>query len=148
MRQSLHSTPLSVGWRDRIVAVSPGGVQKGTRTSRLGLGVHGAKGWPLVVFCWREGIGPHDVNDRVVQRFLVDLEAQKGKRAFDKAQAAIYAWEWLQAASASWPQQKLSRLYRSRAASSPHVHQLVDLPEELQASWRDYTQQFLDRKST
>src|SRR3546814_1787982 len=91
-----------------------------------------------VVFCWREGIGPHDVNDRVVQRFLVDLEAQKGKRAFDKAQAAIYAWEWLQAASASWPQQKLSRLYRSRATSSPHVHQLVDLPEELQASWRDY----------
>src|SRR3546814_2825443 len=32
-------------------------------------------------------------------------------------------------------------LFRS-ATSSPHVHQLVDLPEELQASWRDYTQQF------
>src|SRR3546814_9579366 len=89
----------------------------------------------------REVIGPHDVNDRVVQRFLVDLEAQNGTRAFDKAQAAIYAWEWLHAASASWPQQKLSRLYRSRATSSPHVHQLVDLPEELQAIWSDYPQQ-------
>src|SRR3546814_18886473 len=70
---------------------NPGRGQKGTRTSRRGLGHHVAKVWPLVVFCWREGIGPHDVNDRVVQRFLVDLEAQKGKRAFAKAPAAIYA---------------------------------------------------------
>src|SRR3546814_8156709 len=38
-------------------------------------------------------------------------------------------------------------LFRS-ATSSPHVHQLVDLPEELQASWRDYTQQFFGEVKT
>src|SRR3546814_1345341 len=68
-RQSLKTTTLSGAWRDRIEAVNPGRGQKGTRTSRRGLGHHVAKVWPLVVFCWREGIGPHDVNDRVVQRF-------------------------------------------------------------------------------
>src|SRR3546814_16865455 len=92
-RQSLKTTTLSGAWRDRIEAVNPGRGQKGTRTSRRGLGHHVAKVWPLVVFCWREGIGPHDVNDRVVQRFPVDLEAQKGKRAFDKAQAPIIDWD-------------------------------------------------------
>src|SRR3546814_9733427 len=67
-RQSLKTTTLSGAWRDRIEAVNPGRGQKGTRTSRRGLGHHVAKVWPLVFFCWREGIGPNDVNARVVQR--------------------------------------------------------------------------------
>src|SRR3546814_11694919 len=64
-RQSLKTTTLSGAWRDRIEAVNPGRGQKGTRTSRRGLGPHVAKVWPLVVFCWREGLGPHDVNDPI-----------------------------------------------------------------------------------
>src|SRR3546814_14912590 len=89
----------------------------------------------------REVIGPHDVNDRVVQRFLVDLEAQKGKRAFDKAQAAIYAWEWLQAASASWPQQKLSRLYRSeeRRVGTECVNRVRSLWAQLTKKTKTHT---------
>src|SRR3546814_4895201 len=42
-RQSLKTTTLSGAWRDRIEAVNPGRGQKGTRTSRRGLGHHVAK---------------------------------------------------------------------------------------------------------
>jgi hypothetical protein len=141
-KQPLKTSKLSGPWRELVEAANPGRGQKGTRTSRRGLGHHVAKIGQLVAFCWREGVEPGEVNDSVVQRFLSDFEAQKGQRAFDNVRGAIYSWEALQAAIPGWPQQKLSRLYRSRATSSPHVLQFADLPEELQASWTRYVEQF------
>jgi hypothetical protein len=138
--QSLKVTMLSGRWRDLIEVANPGRGQKGARTGRKGNGHHVAKIWPFIAYCWREGIGPVDVDDSVVERFRADIEARKGPKAFDEARAAIYAWEGLQKAVPTWPQQKLSRLYRSRATCSPHVHQFEDLPAELQVSWASYVE--------
>lgn len=139
-QQKFRASMLSGAWRDLIEAANPKRGQKGTQSRNKGLGHHVAKLWPLVRYCWREGIEATQVDDRVIEQLLSDFEVRDIKDPFCTARDIIYAWEKLQAEVPGWPQQKLSRLYRSRATSSPHRLQMEDLPVALQADWQAYAE--------
>src|SRR5690606_34693827 len=71
-----------------------------------------AKIWPLISYCFSRNVEPEAVDDAVVADFHQHLERQEVVDPFNRARAAVYAWERLQRHIAIWPRTPLKRLYR------------------------------------
>ncbi|MGM0561691.1 MAG: tyrosine-type recombinase/integrase [Pseudomonadota bacterium] len=104
-----------------------------------------AKLWSLITFCWQRDIAPEDVDDHVVSAWRGHLETQLTDTAFETARAAIYSWERMQREVPNWPNQTLSRLYRTPGERRGLRYK--DLPGELRDIWENYEHQISENLS-
>jgi integrase len=104
---------------------------------RSGAGHHESKIWPLVKYCYAQGISAEQVTDGTIQALWDELERLDRADPKSIVQAVVYGWEGLQRLFPdSWPATRLSRIYSKGEPTFRTPYPA--LPEALRASWETY----------
>lgn len=143
-RQELKLSQLTGPWFELLGHIrSPRkGERDNPRARKIRLQL--SKLWPIVTYCYRNGIAPDAVSDATVQALQDELRQRGAANPLEAARNAVYAWERLREMLPGFPTQKLSRVYTA-GFSKCHERDFEELSEEypeFRASWEDYVSDF------